>query len=172
MITVSVLLPEYLYQWALHNLDARVVDGRKIVFPVKGSPLSHFLRNFLRHKFKKPDDSKMNISHGAIPLETEELLIQVPHFPGRDPEYYNYLSFTAEAQLRDLIRSRFDLALFTEFSRFDNVAMNKNDFIFSWLDANGIDQKEKNWLAVDKRLQLLNRRSLDRKRKMNVKSFS
>lgn len=165
MITVSVLLPEYLHQWAVNALDAISVDGRKVVVPVKNSPLASFLRNFLMHKRQRPDFNPQDLKHGAIPIATQELFIQVPHFPGRDPQYYNYLSPTAEAQLRDLIRSRFDVALFTEFSRFDNVNVRTNEFIHSWLDANGIEQTEKNWLAVDKRLQLLRRKAIDRRRK-------
>lgn len=165
MITVTVLLPQYLYQWALSALDAREVDGKKIVFPAKGSPISQFLRNFLIHKNSRTALQAKKLNHGAIPVESESLLINIPRFPGRDPEYYNYLPIVAEAQLRDLIRSRFDLALFTEFSRFENVNTSTNDFIHSWMDSNGIDPTEQNWNAIAKRLQLLHRKAIDRQRK-------
>lgn len=167
MITVSVFLPDYLAQWAIYRLENTRDQDRAVILPAKGSPIAQFLRNFLRHKRHRPDLIKPEGQRGAVKEGIVETFIAVPHFPGRDPNYFNYLSPTAEAQLRDLIRSRFDIQLFTEFSRFKNVEIPTNEFIYSWLDANGIEQSERNWLAVEKRLQLLRRRANDRNRKSN-----
>ena len=165
MITVSVSLPDYLAQWANFRLEARSIDNRMIICPVKGSPVAQFLRNYLRHKKDRPLHQAEPKKKGAIIENVTEVYLTVPHFPGRDPQYYNYLSPVAEAQLRDLIRSRFDIELYSDFSKFKNVNTPTSEFIFSWLDSNGIEPTEKNWLAVDKRLQLLRRRAADRIRK-------
>lgn len=165
MITVKVSLPDYLAQWALAKFVVAQDASLKYIVPLKGSPLSQFLRNFLRHKKFRP---KIEVPPGAASAVIEgvvDVFIGVPKFPGRDPVYYNYLSPVAEAQLRDLIRSRFDIELFTDFSRFKNVNMPINEFIFSWINANGIEMSEKNFLAVEKRLQMLRRKASDRIRK-------
>lgn len=165
MITVSVSLPVYLAQWAFCNLDSEQSGASKVIIPKKGSPIAQFLRNFLRHKRFRPISQAADPNRGAVKEGVMSIQIAVPHFPGRDPQYYNYLSPVAEAQLRDLLRSQLDLMLYTDFSRMENINVPLNEFISSWLDSNGIDDDERNWLAVEKRLQLLRRRALDRQRK-------
>lgn len=158
-MTVTVNLPDYLHQWAAYRFGSPMV-------PVKGSPVASFLRSFLRHKSERPSnyttqlDIRGNVNFGSIPFH-----IVIPHFPGRDPDYYNYLSPVAESQLRDIFRSLFDVQLYTDLTRFQSLSVKLNDLVYSWLDSNGIDPTEANWLAVTKRLQLLRRRASESYRK-------
>lgn len=170
MITVSVSLPEYLAQWSRCRLGGIAENKNDVLVPKKGSPISQFLRNFLRHKKFRPAHGVPEGARSAVADGIDKIIIAVPHFPGRDPQYFNYLSPVAEAQLRDLIRSSFDFELFKDFLRFENVNTPINEFILSWIEANGIENSEKNWLAVEKRLQLLRRKSADRQRKAKRKN--
>lgn len=166
MPSVSISLPPYLAQWCADVYESAVIAGVITIRPLKGSPLSQFLRVFLKRKPSNvsPPENSDNRNF--------KIKIEIPSFPGRDPSVYSYLSPVAEAQLRDLLRDSFDLDLFTDFSRFSNFTSQKSDFIYSWLDKHNIDPNEINWLAVSKRLQLIESRSRDCKRKKFSRSKS
>ena len=161
-MTVNLNLPPYLAQYCAEKYNAQ----DNIIDPVKGSPISQFLRVFLRHKNTRPQNPKENTP--ADPYSVT-MKIRIPHFPGRDPQYYNYLSPIAESQLRDLIRSIFEVELFSDFTKISNFNIPVNEYIYSWMDAHGIEPEEKNWLAISKRLQLLRMRDRDRTRKAKHK---
>ena len=153
MVTISIELPEYLGQWLVNAMGGR----EPVVFP-KGSAFNSFLRVFLRNK---RESDRVIIDSGS------GVRIVVPHFPGKDPESYNYLPHNARESFVSLIRDSFDVELFTEMSSFPTATQKRKgaELLNLWMEAHGIDLTDRNTCAVLKRLQLLRRRSRDRERK-------
>lgn len=151
-------MPQYLWQWTRNRY------GNCPVMPAKGSPISSFLRSFLRHRNLRPEEEAFLQARNDGEIAQSYTFI-VPSFPGRDPDYYNYLSPIAESQLRDLLRDLFDAELFADLSRFSTSRKQGVNIIYSWLDTHGIEPTEQNYMAVAKRYQLLRRREKDNQRK-------
>lgn len=152
-MTFNLRLPQYLRQWLIDAMGGET----PVTFP-KGSAYSSYLRVFLRHKREMETYEKE---------DEETVQVTVPRFPGKDPQYYNFLPASARDGLVSLIRDAFDVELFTEMSAFRNATNRKKgaQILNSWMEAHGIELTDRNTCAVLKRLQLLKRRSRDRDRK-------
>lgn len=153
MITFEIILPEYLRQWLVFATGG----AEPVQFP-KGSPFNSFLRIFLRHKRER---------EVWLPKSEGMLSVVVPKFPGKDPLYHNYMPAKPMKAFVELIRDSFDAALFKDMSQFDRQCSPKlrQKFLECWMDENGIDITDRNFCAVNKRLQILRARAFDRDRK-------
>lgn len=153
MITFDLALPQYLRQWLIHSTGGSV----PVRFP-KGSPFNSFLRVFLRNKRER---------EAWIPASEGMLQIVVPKFPGKDPAYNNFLPAKSMKAFTDLIRDSFDAALFRDMSAFHRQCAPKmrQTLLLAWMDDHGIETDDRNFCAVNKRLQILRERAFDRERK-------
>ncbi|MDE6791786.1 MAG: hypothetical protein K2J48_01700 [Muribaculaceae bacterium] len=154
MITIGLKMPDYLRQWLV---DANG-GSQPVSFP-KGSPFNSFLRVFLRNKRERIEEPDFEAD--------QEVQITVPSFPGKDPYSFNWLPAKARKQFAELIREYFDAELFNDMSRFDIVSRRKqrSELLILWMEQHGIEPTDKNFCAVNKRLQLLRQRATDRTRK-------
>ncbi|MDE6717871.1 MAG: hypothetical protein K2J70_06735 [Muribaculaceae bacterium] len=154
-ITLSIPCEPYLAQWFRHDSGTE-----EIIELRKNSPESALLRVLLANKNSIPYIP-------PIP-KGDELKIRIPHFKGMPPEYFNRISPRGEKAFIDLIRQRFDLRLFSDLSPILHAAHRRDELIYAWMEANGIEDSETNWCAVDKRL----RRMIDRlQTKIRVRKY-
>lgn len=153
MVTFPIVLPTYLRQWLVFTTGSE----KEIFFP-KGSPFNAFLRVYLRHKRER---------ESFAPADQDAVNIVIPKFPGKDPMYHNYLPEKARQAFVNLIRDWFDVELFRSMSLFDKncTPKRRQEFLLLWMEENGIDPDDRNFCAVNKRLQLLRQRAFDRSRK-------
>ena len=147
-MTFYIDLPPYLRQWLIFSMGGVT----PVKFP-KGSPFNALIRLFMRNK--KESESWESASQDSV-------AIYIPKFPGKDPNYYNYMPLKARSALRELIRDAFDAQLYSEFVAFKNIGRRKNDIMVAWMEENGIEIDDRNTSAVAKRLQIVRARIYDR----------
>ena len=138
-MTVSIRLDPYLAQW--WRFDSGGADPIEIH---RGSPEADFLQVFLR---KPPQDFR------PAPPEPDAVSILLPSFAAKDTRYFFYLSPAAQRLFVDLIRARFDVALWKAVHRFHAVFRRQDDLIYAFMEANGIEPDERNFNAIAKRYQ-------------------
>lgn len=148
-ITFSLYLPDYLRQWTIFTMGGEPVRFRK------GSAMNSFLKIMVRHK---RENEAAQEDHGNI-------RIIIPSYPGKDPEYFNFVPQKAKAALTQMIRDHFDVELYRDMSQFANATSRRNEILASWMEAKGIECTDRNWNAVSKRLQILRAKVYDRERK-------
>ena len=84
------------------------------------------------------------------------------------PEIYNRLSERGQKVFIDTLRKRFDLQLFQDLAPVLNAVERRDELIWAWMEAHGIEPEEKNWFAVEKRLK----RMIDRlNTKIRVRNY-
>lgn len=135
---------DYLRQWIVHECGGTVPVRLK-----KGSPESIFLEMALQNKA---------VSSGADFRSPSSLAIVIPEFRHKPPQFYNHLSQKSRNALLKILRRRFDLALWSDLMKLTEFFSRKDELIASWAEAHGIEDSEKNILAVTKRLQRLSDR--------------
>lgn len=150
-VTINLKLPDYLRQWIVNAMGGE----EPVRFP-KGSAFSSCLRIFIRHK---------RLLEQWTPPSENSIRIVVPKFPGKDPQYYNYLPLAAQKNLSDIIRDAFDSTLFKEVIAIENVGCRFNDIITTWMEEQNIEVNDRNFEAVIKRAKIIRRRLYDRQRK-------
>lgn len=134
-----VPLEEYLAQWFANDQG-----GGLPVCLAKGSPESDILKMFLTLP-----------PAGYVPQVAAQgfLPIRIPDFKTKDTRNNFYLPPKAMAALVECIRTRFDLCMWRELSKFRNIFARKDTLIYAFLEKHGIEPSEKNWNAVAKRFQ-------------------
>ena len=156
-ITVKIPCENYLAQW--YVCDSGGVSPVKVR---KNSPEQHLLRCILASK------SKAQTVDTDIDRTDSALEIIIPYFKGMPPEIYNYLSPRAKKVFVDTLRKRFDLQLFNDLSPVLNAVERRDELIWAWMEAHGIEHTETNYFAVEKRLK----RMIDRlNTKIRVKNY-
>lgn len=145
-------LPEYLAQWFIHE------HGGSPVKLIKGSAEHDIVDLFLQIR---PKDLAPEVLGG------NKIPVIVPHFRNRDPLYYNYLPPRAVQALIECIRTRFDVQLWHDLSKFGYVGQRKDNIIFAWMEAHGIS--DCHWEVVAKRYQRKRNAYLDNQRKRKIK---
>lgn len=155
-ITISIPCDPYLRQWIVC-----ACGGTTPVHFRKGTPEAIFLETFLA-----------KLPAGTIPLKPgpDMLTIALPTFRHKSPLTYCWLSPASTEALLKLLRRRFDLALWTDLATLRNYYRRKDLLIAAWMQSNGIDDTERNTLAVTKRLQRLTARMAARERMRRTRS--
>ena len=149
-ITLSIPCDDYLRQWIVC-----AGGGTTPVRFKKGSPESIFLETFL---------AKLPV--GVTPAKPGPgmLTIAIPDFRYKSPLTYSWLSPASTEALLKLLRRRFDYALWSDISDLRHYYRRKDLLIAAWMESHGIEDTERNTLAVTKRLQRLTARMSARER--------
>ena len=134
-IIIYLQLDPYLAQWLTHEYEDGIVE-----FP-KNSTENDILQMGLTTK-----------PHFAAPNEPgdNKVPIAVPYFKNKNVRYNNYLPHRARRQLASCIRSRFVIALWTDLYKFGYIGKRKQDLIWAWMEAHGIELTDTNWNAIAK----------------------
>ncbi len=143
-IYINVVLPPYLKQWLINT-----TGGTEPIRFAKGSPYNSFLREYIRHKRE---------CEKFTPWTPDCVRIVVPHFPGKSPEYYNYLSPSAAKAFEEMVRDFFDGELARVVRAFKNIGKCRYHLLTAWLEDHGIEVDDRNTCAVLKRWQLIQSR--------------
>lgn len=147
-IVIFLKLEPYLAQWLMHEHG-----GNPVVFP-KNSAENDILELGLTLK-----------PYLAIPNQPgdDKVPIAVPYFKSKDVRSYNYLPPSGRRALARCIRTRFVIALWNDLYRFGNIGKRKQDIIWAWMEARGIESTETNWNTIAK--IYMRKRSVYRKQK-------
>ncbi len=154
-ITFSLNLDPYLAQWFSNR------HGHKDIISLrKGSVESILVQRFSRRKSEatQPD----------IPVPGA-LVIAIPENKAKPAEEYSYISPKVKEMLVMVIRDAFDLCMFEDLVKPKFPDSLKRELIEQWMEHNGIELTETNWLAVDKRYYRLRRRLMTRERVRNIR---
>ncbi len=151
-VLIHLKLDNYLAQWLINESG-----GVPVVFK-KHSVENDILYCNLKERplfgrKDKPGDGKLPIA--------------LPYFKDRDPRKYCFLSKPARLALAECIRSRFVLELWKDLHRFGNIGKRKQDLIWAWMDAHGIEMTETNWNTIAKIYK--RKRDIYRKKKQREK---
>ena len=134
-VLIHLKMETYLAQWLINESG-----GVPVMFK-KNSAENDILRINLKKRplFGRKDKP----GEGKVP-------IALPYFKDLDPRDYNFLSKPARLALTECIRSRFVMELWKDLHRFGNIGKRKQDLIWAWMDAHGIEATETNWKNVKK----------------------
>ena len=157
-VFLNLILPPYLKQWLIN-----ATGGTEPIRFAKGSPYSSFLREFLRHK-RECESFTM--------WSPECVRIVIPHFPGKDPEYYNYISPKSSDAFVDMVRDFFDCELARVVKSFDNIGRCKYNILTAWMENHGIEVDDRNTCAVLKRWQLIQSRISNNERQKKFRGVA
>ena len=151
-VLIHLKLDNYLAQWLINESG-----GVPVVFK-KHSVENDILYCNLKERplFGRKDKP----GEGKLP-------IALPYFKDRDPRKYCFLSKPARLALAECIRSRFVLELWKDLHRFGNIGKRKQDLIWAWMDAHGIEMTETNWNTIAKIYK--RKRDIYRKKKQREK---
>lgn len=137
-ICIYVSLDPCIEQWFVHDCGG----SRPVSLP-RGGIESKVLESMLT---RRPE--------GALPESPAgKLGIIIPSFRYRPPEVYNHLSARCESALVQVIRNRFDVALWRDLHGFGKIGRRQDELIYGWMEANGIEVSETNWNSIAKRYQ-------------------
>lgn len=134
-VLIHLKLDNYLAQWLINESG-----GVPVVFK------KHSVENDILHcnlKERPLFGRKDKPGEGRLP-------IALPYFKDRDPRKYCFLSKPARLALAECIRSRFVLELWKDLHKFGNIGKRKQDLIWAWMDAHGIEMTETNWNTIAK----------------------
>ena len=74
----------------------------------------------------------------------------MPFFKSKDVRGKKYLPLAARNTLKRCIRNRFVIQLWSDLFRFGYIGKQKQDLIWAWMDAHGIEATETNWNTIAK----------------------
>lgn len=134
-VLIHLKLDNYLAQWLINESGGVPVVFKK--HSVENDILCCNLKE--RPLFGRKDKP----GEGKLP-------IALPYFKDRDPRKYCFLSKPARLALAECIRSRFVMELWKDLHRFGNIGKRKQDLIWAWMDAHGIEMTETNWNTIAK----------------------
>lgn len=90
--------------------------------------------------------------------------IEIPSFPYKKKEFYNYMSPKAKETLIRAIYVRFRVQLWEELHPFMQNEVEISSLIYAWMESHGIDCTPNNWEAI--------RQMYYRKRKTYRKNYT
>jgi hypothetical protein len=134
-IVIYIRLDPYLAQWLRHEHF-----GSPIEFP-KNSTEYDIIELGLMPKPYLASVMGPGENHVAIAL---------PFFKNKDVRYNNYLPKNAQRALAQCIRTRFVVALWKDLYKFGYIGKRKQDLIWAWMEAHGIEASETNWNTIAK----------------------
>ena len=132
---IYLRLPPYLAQWLRHENERIPIE-----FP-KNSMENDIIELGL---IRKP-------ILASVPGPGENsVAIAIPNFKKKDVKQFNYLPLAARRSLQQCIRTRFAIALWKDLHKFGNIGRRKQDLIYAWMEAHGIETSDKNWNTIAK----------------------
>lgn len=148
---INLELPPYLRQWIIHENGGE----QPVAFP-RLSTENKLLEMCL---IKTPQNGIPD-----LPTETS-VAIAIPYFKLKHPKTYHYLPKKAKDTLAGCIRNRFVIQLWTELHHFGYIGKRKDELIYNWMAAHGIEDNETNWNAIAKIYQRQYRNYLENRRR-------
>lgn len=139
MMLLYLDLDDYLAQWFVNDHGGEVPVRLR-----RGSVESKILEVYLTA-----------LPEGEVPDMGGDgrVAVVIPSFRSRPPGVYNHLPRRARAALLNVIRERFDIALWSDLHVFGKIDRRRDELIYAWLEKHGIEATERNWCAVAKRYQ-------------------
>lgn len=128
-------LPPYLAQWLRHE-DDRI-------------PLE-FPKNSMENDIIELGLMRKPILANVQGPGDNVVAIGLPNFKNKDVKKYNYLPIAARRSLMQCIRSRFAVQLWKDLHKFGNIGRRKQDLIYAWMEAHGIEKNDTNWNTIAK----------------------
>jgi len=155
-MTIHLKLQPWLRQWLVHEQG--------------GEPVS-FQRNSTEHDIIKL--SLVKLPEGCKPdLPGEDTVaIRLPSFKKIDVRVYNHMTRHGKTMLRNCIRSRMIVAMWNDISAWGNIGKQKQDVIWTWMEANGIELTETNFFALQKIYQRRRAAYIKKKYRENRNDF-
>ena len=132
---IYLILPPYLAQWLRHEHDRIPIE---------------FPKNSMENDIIELGLIRKTVLLNAPGPGENTVAIALPKFKNKDVRKYNYLPVAARRSLQQCIRSRFAVALWKDLHKFGNIGRRKQDLIYAWMEAHGIETSEKNWNTIAK----------------------
>lgn len=145
--TLSFECEDYLRQWCIHD-----AGGLSPVRLRKNSPESNCLQFCLVPKRKAEQEPEIS----GTPL-----VVIIPCFRYRNPEVYNHITAMGRKAFLGILKKRFDIQLWADLHCIYSFGLKKEDMVYAWMESHGIEPTEKNYFAVDQRLQRIRQRTLN-----------
>lgn len=154
-ICIHLEMEPYLRQW----LIAENGGVTPISFP-KLSIENRILEIYLR-----------KLPWNAIPDKATDhtVAIAIPEFRHTDPRTYNYLPKAAMQELKNCIRQRFLIQLWTDLHQFGHIGSRRDHLIYAWMETHGIEINDTNFNTLAKIYQRQHRAYKQRQRRKNKK---
>jgi len=155
-MTIHLKLQPWLKQWLVHEQG--------------GEPVS-FQRNSTENDIlflslvKLPEGCKPDMPGD------DTVTILLPTFKKKDVRVYNHLTKHGKTMLRNCIRSRMIVSMWNDLSGWGNIGKQKQDVIWSWMEANGIELTETNFFALQKIYQRRRNAYIKKKYRENLNDF-
>ena len=129
-------LDPYLAQWFVHDSGGTLPVGLR-----KLSTERRILEVFLQ---KLPPGAKPDLK------DDSKIEIVIPVSRTKPPKCYNYLPRRAKEELKRCIRSRFVIQLWNDLHYHGYIGRRRDNLIYAWMDALGIELTETNWNTIAK----------------------
>ena len=128
---IHLKLEPYLAQWLVHE---------------HGNPVANSAENDVIEL------ALTTLPKGTMPNLPEEdtVAIEIPTFKYKDVRDNNYLPKKGQNALKACIRARFILQLWKELQKFGYIGEQKQDLIYAWMQAHGIEADETNFNTIVK----------------------
>ena len=134
-IIIYLQLDPYLAQWLTHEHPGQVIR-----FPKNSAENDVLELGLIPKPFLAVD---VQPGENCVP-------IALPFFKNKDVRKNNYLPQKARRALAQCIRTRFVIALWNDLYRFGNIGRRKQDLIWTWMEAHGIEETDTNWNTIAK----------------------
>lgn len=134
IIVIYLRLDPYLAQWLIHE------HGDPVVFPKNSAENDVLELGLIRKPF---------LACTPGPGENRVPIV-VPYFKNKDVRKYNYLDAAGRRSLAKCIRSRFVISLWNDLYKFGHIGRQKQDLIWTWMEAHGIEASETNFNTIFK----------------------
>ena len=82
--------------------------------------------------------------------ENSNVEIVLPEYKAKPPKNYNYLSRQGLDILKRTIRDRFIIELWTDLHRHGYIGRRRDELIYAWMEAHGIEITDTNWNSIAK----------------------
>ena len=127
--------------------------------------LDPYLAQWLKHEHGEPVEFPKNSTENDVlelgliqkPLLAfvpgpgeNRVAIALPFFKNKDVRKCHYLPASGRRSLARCIRSRFVIALWNDLYKFGNIGKRKQDLIWTWMEAHGIEPTDTNWNTIAK----------------------
>lgn len=147
LCSVSVMADFYIYIPLESYLSQWFVNRHGGVNPVKlrrGCAESDILEVFLTQP-----------PSGYVPAPCPEgsVPVIIPAYKYKPAHVYNYLPPAAVDAFVHEVRKQFDVELWSDLFRFGNIGRRRDNLIYAWMEAHGIEATDRNWNAIAKRYQ-------------------
>lgn len=155
-VVIYLKVDLYIAQWLRHEYD-----GLPIEFP----------KNSLENDILELGLTKRPMFASVVGPGEKRVPIAVPNFRSKNVQYNTYLPKKSRDILQACIRKRFVLAFWQDMQKFGNIGKQKQDLVWAWMEAHGIDMTDTNFHTLIKIYQ--RRRNVYRKQNWrNLKTKS